>query len=435
MEALTLYELNGLVRETLELTLNDVYWVQAEIAELRVNRHCYMELVQKEAGGNGIVAKARAQVWANRWAFIKPMFERTTGQALAAGMQVLLQVEVTFHELYGYSLNVTDLDPTYTLGDIARHRQEILRKLTEEGIEGMNKELSLPRLLQRIAVISSASAAGYGDFCNQLKDNKRGLAFKAELFAAVMQGSEVENSVIGALNRIAEQQGEWDVVVIIRGGGATSDLQGFDSLLLAENVAQFPLPIITGIGHERDDTVIDLIAHTRVKTPTAAAEFLIHHQEEELDTLEDLSARLTEQVNQVLYDEATRLKLIANKIPLLFSSVKAREEMRLHRLSVSLANNSVQHIEQAKSGTEMLDKQLALYSSALMQGEWKRIELLESKLQGAHPDRILRLGFSITRIGGKAVKDVDEVKVGDEIVTTLASGTLRSIVKSLGFRV
>ena len=429
MEALTLYELNGMVRETLELTLNDAYWVQAEIAELRVNRHCYMELVQKEVQGGGIVAKARAQVWANRWAIIKPMFEQMTGQTLAAGMQVMLKAEVTFHEQYGYSLNVTDLDPTYTLGDIARHRQEILRQLAEEGIETMNKELPLPRLLQRIAVISSASAAGYGDFCNQLKDNQRGLAFETELFQAVMQGNEVENSVVAALNRIAERVDEWDVVVIIRGGGATSDLQGFDSLLLAENVAQFPLPIITGIGHERDDTVIDLIAHTRVKTPTAAAEFLIHHQEEELDALEDLSARLAEQVSQVLYDETTRLKLVANKIPLLFSTVKAREEMRLHRLSASLANSSVQYVEQAKGGAGMLEKQLVLYTSSLMQGERKRIELMENKLQSAHPDRILRLGFSITRIGGKAVKDANEVKAGDEIETTLASGTIRSIVE------
>lgn len=429
MNSLTLFEINSLVRQTLELTLDDEYWVQAEIAELRVNRHCYMELVQKEVQGGGIVAKARAQVWANRWAIIKPMFEQMTGQTLAAGMQVMLKVEVTFHEQYGYSLNVTDLDPTYTLGDIARHRQEILRQLAEEGIETMNKELPLPRLLQRIAVISSASAAGYGDFCNQLKDNQRGLAFKTELFQAVMQGNEVENSVVAALNRIAERVDEWDVVVIIRGGGATSDLQGFDSLLLAENVAQFPLPIITGIGHERDDTVIDLIAHTRVKTPTAAAEFLIHHQEEELDALEDLSARLAEQVSQVLYDETTRLKLVANKIPLLFSTVKAREEMRLHRLSASLANSSVQYVEQAKGGVGMLEKQLVLYTSSLMQGERKRIELMENKLQSAHPDRILRLGFSITRIGGKAVKDANEVKAGDEIETTLASGTIRSIVE------
>lgn len=428
MEALTLYELNGLVRETLELTLNDEYWVQAEIAELRVNRHCYMELVQKEARGGGIVAKARAQVWANRWAFIKPMFEQVTGQTLAAGMQVMLKVEVTFHELYGYSLNVTDIDPTYTLGDLARHRQEILRRLAEEGIETMNKELPLPRLLQRIAVISSASAAGYGDFCNQLNNNQRGLAFKTELFQAVMQGNDVESSVVSALNRIAEQQDEWDVVVIIRGGGATSDLQGFDSLLLAENVAQFPLPIITGIGHERDDTVIDLISHTRVKTPTAAAEFLIHHQEQELDILEDLSARLTDRVSQLLYDETTRLKMLAGEIPLLFSTVKAREEVRLHRLSASMANTSVQRLEKAKGGVELMNQQLTLYTSALLQSERKRIELMDSKLQSAHPNRILQLGFSITRMGGKALRDVDEVKEGDEIETTLASGTFKSTI-------
>ena len=428
VQGMTLYELNGLVRETLELTLNDEYWVQAEIAELRVNRHCHMELVQKEARGNGIVAKARAQVWANRWTFIKPMFEQMTGQTLASGMQVLLKVEVTFHELYGYSLNVTGIDPTYTLGDIARHRQEILRKLAEEGIDTMNKELPLPRLLQRIAVISSASAAGYGDFCNQLNNNQRGLAFRTELFQAVMQGNEVENSVVDALNRIAARLDEWDVVVIIRGGGATSDLQGFDSLLLAENVAQFPLPIITGIGHERDDTVIDLIAHTRVKTPTAAAEFLIHHQEQELDTLEDLSARLTDHISQLLYDETTRLKMLAGKIPMLFSTVKAREEVRLHRLSASMANSSVQHLEQAKGRVELMNQQLSLYTSALLQGEMKRIELMESKLQSAHPNRILQLGFSITRVGGKALKDVDEVKEGDEIETTLASGTFKSTI-------
>ena len=430
MDALTLYELNGLVRETLELTLNDVYWVKAEISELRVNRHCYMELVQKDERGNGIVAKARAQVWANVWAFIKPMFEEATGQMLSAGMQMLVKVEVTFHELYGYSLNVTDIDPTYTLGDIAKRRQEILQQLRDEGIDTMNKELPLPRLLQRVAVISSASAAGYGDFCNQLNHNQRGLAFKTELFAAAMQGNEVENSVIGALNRIAKRLDEWDVVVIIRGGGATSDLQGFDSLLLAENVAQFLLPVITGIGHERDDTVIDMIAHTRVKTPTAAAEFLIHHQEAELDALEEFSSRLTGQTTLLLQNETTRLKLLASKIPVLFSTVKAREEMRLHRLSASVANNSIQSLEQAKSKVALLDKQMGLLAPLLLQNERKRIELMESKLESASPNRILRLGFSITRVGGKAVRDANEVKEGDEIETTLASGTLRSIVKS-----
>ena len=243
-----------------------------------------------------------------------------------------------------------------------------------------------------------------------------------------MQGNEVEGSVIAALNRIAERVDEWDVVVIIRGGGATSDLQGFDSLLLAENVAQFPLPIITGIGHERDDTVIDMISHTRVKTPTAAAEFLIHHQEEELDALEDLSARLTGQVTWLLQNETNRLKLLAGKIPMLFTTVRAREEMRMHRLSASLANSSIQNIEKAKGKVTLLDKQMGLYASLFLQNERKCIELAESKLESAHPNRILRLGFSITRVEGKAVRSVDEVKEGDEVKTTLASGTFKSTI-------
>ena len=428
MNALTLYELNGLVRQTLELTLCDEYWVCAEISELRTNRHCYMELVQKEKNGNGILAKARAQVWANRWAFLKPMFEAATKQPLTAGMQVMVQVQITFHELYGYSLNITDIDPTYTLGDMARKRQEILQQLEEEGILTMNKELPLPRLLQRIAVISSASAAGYGDFCNQLIHNQRGLAFKTELFQATMQGNEVEHSVIVALNRIAERLDEWDAVVIIRGGGSTSDLQGFDSLELAENVAQFPLPIITGIGHERDDTVIDLIAHTRVKTPTAAAELLIHHQEEELNMLEDLATRLTELTQQLLLSENNRLKLLANKIPMLFSQVKAREEMSLHRLMATLANLSIQHLEQQKGVVELFRQNLKLYAPLLLQREKQRILLNESKLQSAEPDHILRLGFSISRLGNKAIKSATEVKEGDEIETILASGTFKSTI-------
>ena len=428
MKALTLYELNGIVRQTLELTLDSTYWVQAEISELRVNRHCYMELVQKDKNGGNMVAKARAQVWANRWAFLKPMFEQTTGQTLSTGMQVLVQVEVTFHELYGYSLNITDIDPTYTLGDLARRRQEILRQLEEEGISTMNKELPLPRLLQRIAVISSATAAGYEDFHNQLIHNKRRLSFKTKLFQATMQGNDVADSIISALNRIAKEIDEWDAVVIIRGGGATSDLQGFDSLELAENVAQFPLPVITGIGHERDDTIIDLIAHTRVKTPTAAAELLIHHQEEELDMLEDFAARLMEQTKQLLYYENNRLKLLAGKAPLLFAQVKAREDLKLHQLMATLSNNSLLKVEQAKGTVEHLYQSIRLHAPILIQRENTRILLNEGKIQGSDPSHILRFGFSITRVNGQAIKQATEVKAGDEIETILASGTPKSTI-------
>ena len=274
---LSLYELNRLVRNVLEDAFDQSYWIQAELSDVGVNRtgHCYVDFVQKAPKGNAIIARARGTIWANVYALLAPYFEQQTGQRFAAGIKVLVKVEVNYHEAYGFSLNVIDIDPTYTLGDLARRRQEILRQLEEEGVLTLNKELEMPVLPQRVAVISAATAAGYGDFCNQLFNNPKGFVFYPKLFPAVMQGEQTERTIISALNVIAEEQEKWDVVVIIRGGGATSDLASFDTYLLAANVAQFPLPIITGIGHERDDTVLDMISHTRVKTPTAAAEFLI----------------------------------------------------------------------------------------------------------------------------------------------------------------
>lgn len=428
MNTLTLFELNSLVRQTLELTICEEYWVCAEISELRVNRHCYMELVQKDMHGNGIIAKARAQVWSNRWSLIKAMFESVTQQTLTPGMQVLVKAEITFHEIYGYSLNITDIDPTYTLGDMAKRRMEIMRRLEEEGISDMNKELQLPRLLQRIAIISSASAAGYGDFCNQLKNNPEGLAFKTQLFQATMQGNDVTSSIIAALNAIATHLDDWDAVIIIRGGGATSDLSGFDTLELAENVAQFPLPFITGIGHERDDTIIDLIAHTRVKTPTAAAEFLIRHQKEELDLLESINLRISNSISNLLLAEHARLKLLANKIPSLFSMIRKREEIRIDRFVSMLGYNSLRYIDTKKNDIIMLNKQRALYTQDFLKNKKIKIEFIENKLKNSNPERILKLGFSIARINGKAIRNIQDVKEGDSIETTLASGTIKSTV-------
>ena len=427
---LSLYELNNLVRSCLENVMPDTYWVRAELSEVRVSRgHCYLEFVQKSERGDGLVAKARGQVWVNRWNIVRPYFERTTGRPLSPGMQVLVCVGVTFHELYGYSLNVVDIDPTFTLGDIARRRQEILKQLEQEGVLTMNKELPLPRLLQRVAVISSASAAGYGDFCNQLTGNVRGLCFRTKLFPAVMQGDGVEASVIAALNAIAAEMDEWDAVVIIRGGGSTSDLAGFDTLALAENVAQFPLPVITGIGHERDDTVIDVVAHTRVKTPTAAAEFLIHHQEAELDLVERLADRLTSASRQVLHAEQVRHQRICAKLPSLFSAFRLREENRLERLMGAAANGAVRYVERRKSAVEMFGQRLEQSAKTMLVKENHRLVRIADKAELASPERVLRLGYSITRINGHAVIDASGVKVGDTIVTTLANGEIRSEVK------
>ena len=251
-QALSLHELNGLVKRSICACMPDTYWVQAELSDVRTNYsgHCYLEFIQKDAGGNNLIAKARGTIWSNIFKMLKPYFEQETGQAFTSGIKVLVQVTVEFHELYGYSLTVLDIDPTYTVGDMERKRREILRQLEEEGVIDLNKELDMPMLPQRVAVISSATAAGYGDFCNQLMNNPRGYGFRTELFPAIMQGERVEESVLSALDAIYSRMDEFDVVVIIRGGGATSDLSGFDTYMLAASCAQFPLPIITGIDQE-----------------------------------------------------------------------------------------------------------------------------------------------------------------------------------------
>lgn len=428
MTALSLYELNGLVRHTLQLTLDARYWVCAEINEIRANRHCYMELVQKDYNGTTIIAKAKAQIWANRRVMLSAMFENTTGVRLEAGMQVLAEVEVNFHELFGYSLNIIDIDPTYTMGDIARHRKEVLQQLTLEGVIDMNKELPLPRLMQRIAVISSATAAGYGDFCNQLHGNKKGLAFTTELFQANMQGQNAETSIIEALNKIAAQAEQWDVVVITRGGGATSDLNCFDSLALAENVAQFPLPVITGIGHERDDTIIDMVSHTKMKTPTAAAEFILHHQEMELNTIEQLYSDILNNAATCLIKEQNHLNMIINKMPLICSNFTSRAELQLTRLLNTAVTLSTQRLTDEMLRIGSLAHKFSIITPTIINKEKSRIEVANVKINSANPQRILNMGFSITRINGKAIRCNNEVKSGDVITTTLSDGTMTSTV-------
>ena len=429
MHQISLFELNTLIRQAIDLTFTDSYWLQAELSEVHERHgHCYLEFVQKDTQGNGLIAKARGQVWASRWAMLSPYFMRTTGQRLSLGMQVLVEVQVTFHELYGYALNVIDIDPTYTLGDIARRRQEILRTLQAEGVDRMNKELPLPMLLQRIAVISSPTAAGYEDFCNQLNSNKQKLFFQTRLFPATMQGKEVEQSVIGALNTIAEQVEDWDIVVIIRGGGSTSDLSGFDTLQLAENVAQFPLPVITGIGHERDDTVIDLIAHTRVKTPTAAAEFLIHHQQEQLERVNSLANRIQTAIGYTLQQENTRIRLLTTRLPALVATFQSRELSRLGRLATTLQTAAIQQLANQRNRVELTLHQLQATTQNAIQHQQIALQFAESHIRAADPKNILRLGFSITRVSGKAIRDTTHVHPGDTIQTILYQGTIISTI-------
>lgn len=408
-QTISLYELNNLVKQALRRHLPDTYWIEAELSDVRSNYsgHCYLEFVQKDASGNTLIAKARGTIWSNVYKMLKPYFEEETGQAFASGIKVRVCVSVEFHELYGHSLTVVDIDPTYTVGDMVRKRREILRRLEEEGVLDLNKELDFPMLPQRIAVISSATAAGYGDFCNQLERNPYGLVFYPKLFPAIMQGERVEESIIAALDRIYAEMEHWDAVAIIRGGGATSDLSGFDSYDLAANCVQFPLPIITGIGHERDDTVIDSVVHTRVKTPTAAAEFLISCMYESALMLEDYT-------NRIIGGVEVRME---------------REKHRLERLTERIPMTTKMYLQRGYFKIETIWQRLETALKHKMIKETHRLSLLEHRVMASSPEHLLKKGYSITMLNGKAVTDASTLKKGDRIVTMLHRGKIESEIK------
>ena len=382
----SLRQLNLLVREAIEDAIPDEYWVEAELSECRENSgHCYMELIEKDERSNTPVARASAKCWRQTWLMAKPYFERTTGQPLRAGMKVLLRVYAQFHEAYGFSWIVTDIDPTYTLGDMARKRQEIIRQLKEEGVFDLQRELHIPTFAKRIAVISAQNAAGYGDFCRQLEDNDYGFRFEVTLFPAIMQGEQVETSVISALNNVYERIHDFDVVCILRGGGASADLSGFDTLALAENVAQFPLPIITGIGHDRDESILDMISHTRVKTPTAAAAFLIDHLRNVWERISQLAMLIPTLALRVLSESRHRIELLENRLPVAIERRMTTQRNLLENLTI--------------------------------------------KLQGFDPQLLLSRGYSITLHNGRAVRDPKQLKPGEEIETRVEKGTIKSIVQ------
>ncbi len=431
---LTLFELNQLVREVIECEMPNEYWVEAELSECRESRgHCYMELIQKDERNNTPIAKATARCWMSKWSMIRPYFERTTGQMLHAGMKVLLKVYPNFHEAYGFSWIVTDIDPNYTLGDMARQRQEIIRQLKAEGVFDLQKELQLPRFCQRIAIISSEKAAGYGDFCHQLHDNPYGFIFYTRLFPAVMQGEEVERSIIGALEQIYTLTADYsstlfDCVVIIRGGGATSDMSGFDTLALAENVANFPIPIITGIGHDRDECILDMVSHIRVKTPTAAATLLISNLKTVCDAINDMQERITSLTQQRIADYRLRLTHLQTTIPRLFPVIKARHETQLDALSHRVSTNVLQRVLTQKSQLASLEERLPMVIRNRLTQQQHLLEMAQEKLKNLDPILLLHRGYSITLKDGKAVKDPQSLQPGDEIETRLSKGTIKSII-------
>ena len=386
---LSLSRLNRMVRSAIEEQLPLKYWVTGELSEVRATSvgHCYIELVERDEATGEISAMARGTIWSRVDALLRPSFLEQTGRDFSVGLKVLLQVSVNFHEVYGFSLDVCDIEPAYTIGDMARQRMLIVQRLTDEGVINLNKELSFPLLPKRVAVISSATAAGYGDFCDQLNGNLYGFKFNVKLFPAPMQGNKVEEGIISALDAIAGDADSWDVVVIIRGGGATSDLSCFDTYDLANNCAQFPLPIVTGIGHQRDDTLLDMVAHTRVKTPTAAAELLIHSMLVQAEKVENLRRTIPETVSRRIADERRRVEMLVQHLP----------------VSVAM----------------------------LLQQQRHKLDLWEQQLQASSPDRILAKGYTLTLSGGRIVRSASELSAGDDIVVRFADGEVASTVKNI----
>ena len=409
VNALSLSQLNRLVSGAIKEALPETYWLVAEISDVRVNHangHCYLEFIEKNEKTGAIIAKARGYIWNNTFRMLKPYFEETTKQSFTSGLKILVCVGIDFHELYGYGLTVYDIDPTYTLGDLQQKRQAIINQLEEEGVLTLNKELDFPVIAQRIAVISSPTAAGYEDFLEHLLHNKYGFIFYPKLFPALMQGEQTESSIIQALDKIFSHKDNFDAVVIIRGGGATSDLSSFDSYLLATNCAQFPLPIITGIGHERDDTVLDIVAYQRAKTPTAVADFFIGRIEEVNNELTDLRDSIVSEASRILNQANNNLQHFSLKIPNAAFSLFEKQSANLELYKTKLRHAVKNKLDKAES----------------------QLKENEAFIKLSSPEYILAKGYSITTKDGKAVKDAKELHPGDKIITRLSKGEITSTI-------
>jgi len=428
----SLLELNNLVKGVIHDRLSDTYWVRAEMSDVRVNAssgHCYLEFVEKNLNTGQIIAKARGNIWAKTFRMLKPYFEMETGQRFSSGIKVLVKVVIEFHEVYGFSLTVVDIDPAYTLGDMLRKRMEIIRQLQEEGVYTLNKELTLPVLTTRIAIITSPTAAGYEDFISQLVNNKKGYSFYTKLFPAIMQGEKTESSIIAALERIYQYVDCFDVVVIIRGGGATSDLNSFDSYLMAANCAQFPLPVITGIGHERDDTILDLVAHTRMKTPTAVAEFLIRRMDVAAMELDELQQRVCSAAQVTLQQEKNILQSITARLPVITLNRIEQHRSQLQFLGTRFPVAASNLLSRNRTVLDHLQQRLR--QTALTQvGEASQfIRLTEQFIKLASPDYILQRGYSLTLKEGEIIKKATQLSSGDRLVTRFADGEVYSKVE------
>ncbi|HBX49669.1 MAG: exodeoxyribonuclease VII large subunit [Bacteroidetes bacterium RIFOXYA12_FULL_35_11] len=451
---ISLYELNLLIKGKISQAFPEKVWIVAEISDLTLNRngHCYLDLIQKDTISNQTIARSRATIWSYTFRSLRPFFESSTGREISAGLKIMVLCSVEFHEVYGFSLNILDIDPTYTLGDIEKKKKEIIAKLQAEGIFNMNKELEFPAVPQKIAIISSPTAAGYEDFIKQLHNNPSAYKFYTKLFPATMQGDETETSIIAALEKIYAYEYFFDVVVIIRGGGAKADLNSFDTYNLAYHITQFPLPVITGIGHERDDTITDMVAHTKCKTPTAVAEFLINEVTEFEMQLEELKNLFTETITEQIKDHKQKIESLSYSFLPLVQNLIFQKKNKQDILQLRFISNVQNVIENSKAKltgiSASLYQNIAFYKTINNQkietyrkmcfrscenyinsGKHK-IEMLEIKNKSHDPYVILKKGYSITRKNGKILKSIADINEGDTLENILANGKIISTVKT-----
>ena len=454
-QKVSLYELNNRVKGVINETLPELVWVIAEINEINTNKsgHCYLELIEKDATADRIIAKARATIFAFTNRLLKPYFETTTGQAFSSGIKVLLHVKVEFHELFGYSLNVQDIDPTYTIGDLARQKMQTIKKLKKEGIFYMNMELQLPLLPANIAVISSKTAAGFQDFIHQLKNNPYGYTFNTKLFSSLVQGKDAEVSIIRALERIFQYEDFFDAVVIIRGGGSQTDLNCFNNYLLSSYIAQFPLPIITGIGHEKDETVADLVAAINLKTPTAVAEFLIQSFLDFENNINDIQENIADHLLASLSEYNDNLSTIGQNITPIIHHIIGNKVRRLDQVGILISSGIKNYLNiqmgklestrfeiqfKMKDNFKLLTYQLKglfgsikILTNQFNRSQSNKLDIHQQSLRLLDPGNILKRGYSITYTENKLVTRVSNLKKEDILNTKFSDGEVFSKVKNV----
>ncbi len=429
-QSLTLLQLNQRIAALMTVPATQNVWVTAELSDVSVRGgHCYMELLQKHPDTGVTLAKARGVIWANVYSRLATDFLASTGQRFASGIKVMVRASATMHPVYGMSLVITAVNPEYTMGDLLRRRREILLRLQQEGILELNRQLEWVDVPLRIAVISAKGAAGYGDFINQLYNNSSRLNFKTRLFEATMQGERTPSTIIAALNAIAAEIDEWDGVVIIRGGGATSDLVAFEDYELAANIAQYPLPVIVGIGHERDITVLDYVANMRVKTPTAAAEWLINRGDVALEYLRSMGVSILQLVSDRIAGSKEQLSYYEALLPSNPIAAVERESARLRGDMMTLAQVGTRRITPELARIDHTMKAIASAVEVVLRRRNDRLDSLKEMLKTLSPEATLRRGYSITRINGKAVTDATQIPPGSEMETTLANGKIISVKK------